>query len=1058
MRTSLVAALLASIAFLTVAPYGAGAQAETSQKGTPRSAKAIEGKSLASIASTYTAFENPPADYRSVTFWVWNNRITERQIDEQLRDFKSRGIGGVFVHPRPGLITPYLSDEWFDRFAYSIKIAKNLGMKIWIYDENSYPSGFAGGNVPAAMPDALESGLTMTKVDRLTNPLPDGTMLVLKRGDKGFEDITRSAASMTGTGDYRLFKIQKSGTAPWYGGYSYVDIMRKDVTEKFLNVTLDPYKKRFGDEFGKTVLGSFEDEAHIMPAGGSDTVNYTPALFDAFKTKWGYDLRTCLPSLYEETGNWKQVRYDYYAVLLDLFINNWAKPYYDYCEQNHLQFTGHYWEHEWPNPRPGPDTMAMTEFLHQPGVDILMNEYADGPHSQFGNARAIKEIRSTANQLGHERTLSETYGAGGWDLTFFDMKRIADWEYVLGVNVINQHLSYVTIMGARKRDHPQSFSYHEPWWKAYGVLGDYMGRLSVAMSMGKQENRVLVLEPTTSAWLYASPAGNDPRIDALGNDFQAFVNKLEKYQVEYDLGSENILRNRGSVTGKTLKIGLCAYDVVILPPGMDNLNTATLDLLSKFLAGGGKVIAWTQPSFVDGQESGEPGKLATRYTVRWVNAGTGDSPEIILRALKPVIAFENADAISGKLFHHRRVFAGGQLVLLVNTSDSDISKGRFTIPAASLEQWDLFTGTKLPYSFTKNGNLLTVDFNLQPGGSLLLCARPIAGKAFSEPEYTETVLKPANDLSITRESPNVLTLDYCDLTLGGKTERDLYFHDAQIKAFKYHGLDGNPWEGAVQYRTAILDKDHFAADSGFEAAYRFTVAPGVNRSSLRAVVERPELYTVSLNGKPLSRTNDAWWLDTAFGVFDLGATAVEGENTLTLKASPFTIHTEIESVYLLGNFGLESRDKGFAVISASPLKLGGWNAQGMPFYAEGVRYGHTYSIAAQTGDKSRYFVQLGDWKGSFAEVTVNGKPAGIIGFLPPELDVTKFITSGENRIEVIVYGTLKNTLGPHHNNPQLGRAWPGMFQAGAKDGRPAGTEYSTVGYGLMEDFRMLVRK
>ena len=60
--------------------------------------------------------------------------------------------------------------------------------------------------------------------------------------------------------------------------------------------------------------------------------------------------------------------------------------------------------------------------------------------------------------------MSETYGAGGWDLTFFDQKRIADWEFALGVNFVNQHLSYVTIMGARKRDHPQSFSYHEPWW------------------------------------------------------------------------------------------------------------------------------------------------------------------------------------------------------------------------------------------------------------------------------------------------------------------------------------------------------------------------------------------------------------------------------------------------------------------------------------------------------------------------------------------------------------------------------------------------------------------
>ena len=57
--------------------------------------------------------------------------------------------------------------------------------------------------------------------------------------------------------------------------------------------------------------------------------------------------------------------------------------------------------------------------------------------------------------------------------------------------------------------------------------------------------------------------------------------------------------------------------------------------------------------------------------------------------------------------------------------------------------------------------------------------------------------------------------------------------------------------------------------------------------------------------------------------------------------------------------------------------------------------------------------------------------------------------------EVVVIGTLKNTLGPFHNEPALGRAWPGNFQAGAKGGRPAGAKYATVGYGLFEDFKLV---
>ncbi|MBA7578895.1 hypothetical protein ES708_20761 [subsurface metagenome] len=103
-------------------------------------------------------FRTPSSRYRSAPFWVWNDEMTENQIEEQLTDFKDKGIGGVFVHPRPGLITPYLSDRWFELFRYAVDQGKKLGMEIWIYDENSYPSGFAGGHVPAEMPESWNQG------------------------------------------------------------------------------------------------------------------------------------------------------------------------------------------------------------------------------------------------------------------------------------------------------------------------------------------------------------------------------------------------------------------------------------------------------------------------------------------------------------------------------------------------------------------------------------------------------------------------------------------------------------------------------------------------------------------------------------------------------------------------------------------------------------------------------------------------------------------------------------------------------------------------------------
>ena len=113
--------------------------------------------------------------------------------------------------------------------------------------------------------------------------------------------------------------------------------------------------------------------------------------------------------------------------------------------------------------------MAMYAWHQMPAIDMLFNQYNDDhPQAQFGNARAVKELSSVANQMGRSRTLSETYGGGGWDESFEDFKRLGDWEYALGVNFMNQHLAHMTITGARKYDYPPVFTPLSPWWEVCG--------------------------------------------------------------------------------------------------------------------------------------------------------------------------------------------------------------------------------------------------------------------------------------------------------------------------------------------------------------------------------------------------------------------------------------------------------------------------------------------------------------------------------------------------------------------------------------------------------------
>jgi len=128
---------------------------------------------------------------------------------------------------------------------------------------------------------------------------------------------------------------------------------------------------------------------------------------------------------------------------------------------------------------------------------------------------------------------------------------------------------------------------------------------------------------------------------------------------------------------------------------------------------------------------------------------------------------------------------------------------------------------------------------------------------------------------------------------------------------------------------------------------------------------------------------------------------------------------------------------------------GGWDEQGHPFYAAGVTYREQFKVGKPD---EQYRVALPKWLGSVAKVSVNRKHAGYIDAPPWECDVNKQIKRGDEDVEVTVTGTLKNTLGPHHGNPCLGSAWPGMFQRGPNPGPPPGEAYSTLGYGLFEPF------
>ncbi len=1018
--------------------------------------------SINNYSQLKSQFVNPPSEYRSAPLWDWNDKITEEGIAFQMQEFKKAGIGGVFVHPRPGLITEYLSDDWFHLFDYTVQKGKELGMKVWIYDENSYPSGFAGGHVPAEMPDSYQNGtgLKMEIRKDLNVAVSDTLAVVLRKTATGFTDVTANLDKEKGQeGTYYLFWKTYPAKSPWYGGHTYVDLIYKGVTEKFIDITMTRGYEKNSADFGKTLPGIFTDEPNLEAAmSGGTHLRWTPDLWDVFQQRWGYDLKVNLPSLVEETGDWKKVRHDFYEALLELFVDRWAKPWSEYCENHNLKWTGHYWEHGWPVPTDGMDESAFYIWHQQPGIDMLGNELiGEGQGGQFGNTRAVRELRSAANQGGHNRTLSETYGGGGWDMDFKRYKRLVDWEEVLGVNFVNQHLSYYTLKGVRKFDYPPSFSYHEPWWDDYAKLGDYIGRVSMAMSSGEQINTTLVLQPNTSAWMYFSRTKNHPMLGKIQHDFKDFVYQLERRHVEYDLGSENVLKTMGSVSKGNLVVGKRVYNLVVIPKTMENIDAGTFELLKEFLNSGGKVLSFNKEiSRVDGKESDACTQLQQNYPNQWMVVENLDDTQC------KQLLFTNDFSVNeknktGELYYQRRILQDGQLLFFVNSDEQDAAVVTISATGKSVVKMNLENGqTNLVPSTKENGKVI-FDIRLEPVGSALYF---VSEKKENEPGLAVeksgwTRVEASNKINVNAENENILVLNYLDLKTPKTTLKDMYFMTALISLFQENGVEfGNPWQHKIQYKKDYLKLDKFTENSGFDVEYHFQIAEGIDVSKLsdvKVVVERPELWSVSINGKTVEKEAGKYWIDKDFPLFKIGEYLKPGKNTITLKASRMSIFAELMPIYIVGDFKVEPQKVGFEITNGNLTGLGSWKDAGYIFYSNKVSYTQKFNVEKGS---SGFKVKLNKWNGTIAEVFVNNQKAGIIGWSPEELNVTDLLTDGENKITVRVVGSLKNTFGEFYREKKSWIYGPHGWN-NAPEHQPAFDKYYVNDYGLFEPFELL---
>ncbi|MDF2959055.1 MAG: hypothetical protein K0S39_790 [Paenibacillus sp.] len=584
-------------------------------------------------------FQNPPVEFRAHPFWFWNGDMEESEILRQIGEMKAKGVGGFFVCARQGMTVPYLSQHWFDKVKFTVKAAEEAGLNVWLYDEYPYPSGIAGGEVTLEHPETKQRMLSRTAVaanagQEIDLNLPWGKVLSARAvslssgGAKQWEhslDISRWIGSFqdetvfqqTGSTNYsrkRYFTyhtVKKlkyklpAGTQQWeiiviieqevddfkYFG-TFVDPLHPQAVDAFMRMTHERYTLEMGEYFGGTIKGMFTDEIGLR----AGKIPWSPMIPPFFQERYGYNLLDKLHHLYEDAGeDTAKVRYDFYQCIHLMLRENFHKKVADWCDDYSMEYVA-----EVPGVR-----MTTQLYSHIPGGDSaheklgrtlssIMQRYA---HSLRHNP---KMGSSLARQLGRKRALIECFHSIGWSMTLQDARWMIDWMAVMGTNMFNFHAFFYSIDGLRKHDAAPSQFEQNPYWKHFGQLGDYIGRLSYIMSEGKAKIDIAVLDPTTSLWTQmgnpfhqfsfaGTNAQDKQRLERMKSDWIEIQTALLIHQRDYDtLDPEMLLQ--AEIGEGALHIGAGSYKVLIIPP-VSNLEAAAWKRIQMFTEAGGTVIS-----------------------------------------------------------------------------------------------------------------------------------------------------------------------------------------------------------------------------------------------------------------------------------------------------------------------------------------------------------------------------------------------------------------------------------------------------------------------------------
>lgn len=688
----------------------------------------LYSSAIGQIEKIRSNFSNPPAEYSLVPFWSWNGKLEADKLKWQMDQMKEKGIDGAFIHARAGLTeseTPYLSDAFWVAMDTSVTHAKRIGFQTYLYDEDKWPSGSAGGRTIAVNPEEFtKKGLYYDFMEVIgeqqINLNFSGDVVSVFAGKLKHDgilitssliDITNKNGTVWNVPNGKWLIVAFSLHLDQTGQIDYMDM---DAVRTFLDLTHEEYYKRFGNEFGRTIPGIFFDEIYLNPHQRIRTLIWTDDFLEQFLTLKGYDLKPFLPLLsFDGDEETSKIRSDYFDVVSELYTNAWFRQYADWAEDHSIWVTGHTGE-------------RFDSFFKQGDYFKTMGQLqiptADNEDFRYGFPRLInwyapKQMSSIAHNYGRTRVGSEAMGGGGYGISLAEYKYGLGMLASYGINFFIPHLFHYEVNTPEtQEDAPPSWFYRNPYWKYFKPLADYGKRLSYVLSQGHHVSDVALLHPLSAQWA----DGNERRIQE--TDFMNIQQNLLDNLIDYDIIDPNSL-SKSDVSDGLISIFDANYKVLLLP-AIPVLSLEEAEKIYEFYKNGGIVVALDplpSKSMHGGTNDGrvkeiikkvfgyDPSQIQKRYfrvddnfkhfyrTHKNVNGGIGIFTQYLneIQRILEIVVNDGFDILSGDkiaLSFNRRKLKDAEIFYFMNELDEMKSWVIEFDGVRYIEKWDLYTG------------------------------------------------------------------------------------------------------------------------------------------------------------------------------------------------------------------------------------------------------------------------------------------------------------------------------------------------------------------------------